>query len=55
MNINKNYTFSDFNDTNVLEQIDTREFSTTTSREASYVDTQEINENRIWNFKNPTE
>ena len=54
MNINKNYTFSDSND--VLGQIDSiREFSNTTNREAAYVDTQEINQNGIWNFKNPTE
>jgi len=41
MNINKNYTFSNLNDTNVSEQIDTiREFSTTIDREAVYEDTQ---------------
>jgi hypothetical protein len=41
MNINKNYTFSDSNDTNVLGQVDTiREFSTTIDREAVYEDTQ---------------
>ena len=60
MNINKNYTFSDldFNNTNVvvLGPTDTvREFSNTTNREATYVDIQEENKNRIWNFKNPTE
>jgi hypothetical protein len=48
MNINKNYTFSDSNETKyVLEQLGLREFSTTTNREASYVDTQEVNENKI--------